>query len=327
MSLVGLLMAATLSACNWPGPDNPSCTSGEEAFNGKCLPHVTVKYLACIDGKGFSVSNEVSVGTTLPDVANSTFTVAYKRSKEEDSTVALQIVHDCLKLAEETATSGTDRDTARQYASKATQYIDVVKQKLPAIELDPPGTLDCGPADVGTQVSCQVTIKSTGLAPLQVTSTEVTGADSGDFTAVAECPGTLEPGQSCQVTVQFQPSVPGERNATLVIHENLPSPDHGTPLQLTGTGTTSPPAGPTLTVTVGTSAAAGGVTSSPSGIEGCRSTCTGTFGDGTDITLTVSYDQGSGQVIWGGCDTISGDSCTVHLTTDRTVTASLSPSP
>jgi hypothetical protein len=204
----------------------------------------------------------------------------------------------------------------------------VVKQKLPAIELDPPGTLDCGPADVGTQVGCQVTIKSTGLAPLDSSSTDITGADNGDFTADG-CLVELEPGQSCQMTVQFQPSGPGERNATLVIHQNLPRPDHGTPLQLTGTGTgTAPPSGGhTLTVTVGTSAVAGGVTSNPSGITDCRSTCTGTFDDGTDITLTAAYDQGSGQVTWEGCDTISGDSCTVHLTMDRTVTVQLSPSP
>ena len=71
---------------------------------------------------------------------------------------------------------------------------------------------------------------------------------------------------------------------------------------------------------------AGGVTSNPSGITNCRSTCTGTFSN-TDITLTASYDKGIGQVTWGGCDIITGDSCTVHLTTDRTVTASLAPSP
>ena len=327
ISLVGLLIAATLSACQDWNSSSPSCSSGTEAYNGKCLPHVTARYLACIDGKGFSVSNEMSVGATLPDVANSTFNVAYKRSKEEDSTVALQIVHDCLTLAEGTATSDTDRGAARQYARQATQYIDVVKEKLPAIELDPPRTLDCGPAGIGTQVSCQVTIKSTGLAPLQVSRTEVTGADSSDFSADAGCQSTpLEPGQSCKLTVQFKPSVTGERNATLVIHQNLPAPDDGTHLQLTGSGTASPPAGPTLTVTVDTSATPGGVTSNPSGIADCRNTCTGTFSD-TDITLTVSYDKGTGQVTWGGCDIISGDNCTVHLTRDRTVAASLSPSP
>ena len=177
----------------------------------------------------------MSVGATLPDVANSTFNVAYKRSKEEDSTVALQIVHDCLTLAEGTATSDTDRGAAQQYARQAAVYIDVVKRKLPAIELDPLRTLDCHSADIATQVSCQVRINSTGLAPLQVSGTEVTGADSSDFTADAGCESTpLEPGQSSKLTVKFKPSATGERNATLVIHQNLPAPDGGTHLQLTG---------------------------------------------------------------------------------------------
>jgi hypothetical protein len=53
--------------------------------------------------------------------------------------------------------------------------------------------------------------------------------------------------------------------------------------------------------------------------------CTGTFDDGTDITLTVTYDQGSGQVDWGGCDSTNGDTCTILVTADLTVTARLSP--
>jgi hypothetical protein len=254
----------------------------------------------------------------LPTVADSTFKVAYKRSKEEDSTVALQIVHDCLMLAEQNAT-GADRGTAQQYAQQATQYIGVIKQRLPAIELDPSGTLNCGSAAVNAQVTCNVTIKSTGVVALQITNVEVTGANSGDFRAGGECTGqSLNPDQSCIMTVQFQPSASGDRNATLVIHQNLPPPDHGTQLQLVGTGTGSPSPLPvhTLTVTVD---AGGRVTSSPPGID-CPGTCNSTFADGTDITLTATYAQGTGQTLWNGCDTANGDSCTVRLTTDRTVT-------
>jgi hypothetical protein len=40
--------------------------------------------------------------------------------------------------------------------------------------------------------------------------------------------------------VHFTPSQSGDRTATLVIHQNLPAPDHGTPLQLTGTGNGTP---------------------------------------------------------------------------------------
>jgi hypothetical protein len=161
---------------------------------------------------------------------------------------------------------------------------------------------------------------------LHITGVEVTGANSDDFKAGDECVvgKSLNSGQSCMMTVQFQPSAPGERNATLVIHQHIPPPDQGNPLQLLGTGTGPPPGGHALTVTVDASAAPGGVTSSPLGLD-CRDTCTWTFDDGTDITLTATYDQGSGQVTWEGCDTTSGDNCTVHLTADRVVTAHLSP--
>jgi hypothetical protein len=335
MSLVGLLIVAALSACS---SAKQSCAAGSENYQGRCLPPVTAKYLACIDGRGFSFSNEVSVGATLPAVADSTFNVAYKRSKEEDSPVALQIVHDCLTLAEQNATSGADRGTARQYAQQATRYIAVVQQKLPAIELDPRETLTCGSAAVGAQVTCDVTITNTGVAPLQINSVEITGANSGDFQAGGGCVGqSLQPEQSanpdqspgpdqnsrCTMTVQFQPSAPGERDATLIIHQNLPPPDHGTSLQLVGTGTGQPQSH-TLAVTVDATAAAGEVTSNPAGLA-CPDTCTATFDDGTDITLTATYDHSSGQITWDGCDTSSGDSCMVNLTADRAVTARLVP--
>lgn len=325
ISLVGLLLVVTLPACS-SSTSTQSCAGGTENYKGSCLPQVTANYLKCIDGRGFSLSNEISGGVTLPEVAGSTFKVAYQRSKQEDSTVTLQIVHDCLTLAEETATSGTDRGAAHQYAQQATQATKVVEQRLPAIELDPPGTLNCGSSDVGVQATCQVTIKSTGVAALDITGVEVTGANSDDFKAGDECTGmSLNPNhnQSCMMTVQFQPSAPGERDATLVIHQNLPPPDHGTPLQLVGTGTgTTPPVVHTLTVTVGPGA--GQVTSSSPGIN-CPGTCTGTFGDGTDITLTAIYNQSGSQLTWEGCDTTSGNNCTVHLTADRAVTARLLP--
>jgi hypothetical protein len=199
----------------------------------------------------------------------------------------------------------------------------------PQIELDPAGTLNCGQADVGTPVQCQVTAKSTGGAALEITGVEITGPNSGDFTASNNCHQLLNPGQSCVLPVQFTPSQPGDRSATLVIHQNLPAPDHGTPLQLTGTGNGTPPPQPTLTVSVGP-----GITVAivPSGID-CTSTSTSTststttchqsFNDGTDITLTASYAQNNIRGLlasWNGCDTTSGDTCKVHLDRDKTVT-------
>ena len=66
------------------------------------------------------------------------------------------------------------------------------------------------------------------------------------------------------------------------------------------------------------------VTSDPSGITDCTSACNQSFDDGTDITLTANYDHSSGQVSWDGC-TPGGDTCTLQLVGDTTVTVSFVP--
>jgi len=210
----------------------------------------------------------------------------------------------------------------------------------PKIELDPTGTLSCGQADVGSPVQCRVTIKSTGGAALDITGVEITGPNSGDFTVGNDCDRSLDPGQSCLLPVQFTPSQSGDRSATLVIHQNLPAPDHGTPLTLTGTGTAQQ-SQHTLTVNV---SGPGTVTSDPPGIKDCSSACQQSFNDGTDITLTASYDNGN-YVSWGDSCTsspststsastsasasasasTSTSTCTVHLVVDTTVTVTITP--
>jgi hypothetical protein len=187
MAVAGLLIVTALSACR-PHPNpNPVCSGDTEDYHGTCVPHVTAEYLACIQGRGFSLSTEVSAGVPLLKVADSTIQIAYKKSKEEDSTVALQVVRDCLTLTEQAAASRTDRGAARQYVQQVTRDIDVVQQRLPAIRVDPQGTLNCGTANIDAQVPCHVTIKSTGVMPLHITGTNVTGANSSDFTADGGC--------------------------------------------------------------------------------------------------------------------------------------------
>jgi hypothetical protein len=40
--------------------------------------------------------------------------------------------------------------------------------------------------------------------------------------------------------VLFQPQEAGPRSATLIVHQNLPKPDRGTPVDLTGQGNGEP---------------------------------------------------------------------------------------
>jgi hypothetical protein len=108
---------------------------------------------------------------------------------------------------------------------------------LSIVELAP---VQCGSIDIGSEIACPgTTIRYNGGSRLQITSVEVTGRHSGDFTPGRECTDEwLDPGETCRMTVRFQPSGSGERKATLVVHQNLPKPDRGTRALLTGTGVT-----------------------------------------------------------------------------------------
>ncbi len=75
--------------------------------------------------------------------------------------------------------------------------------------------------------------------------------------------------------------------------------------------------GPTLTVNFA-GAGSGTVTSSPSGLS-CATTCSTHFPSDT-VTLTAT-PNGSTFGGWSGCDSMSRRTCTVDLTSDRTVTA------
>ena len=64
----------------------------------------------------------------------------------------------------------------------------------------------------------------------------------------------------------------------------------------------------------------GTVTSAPAGIN-CGTACSATYLDGTSVTLTATPGTLSVLVGWTGCDTVSGNTCTVAMSTARTVNA------
>jgi alpha-tubulin suppressor-like RCC1 family protein len=74
---------------------------------------------------------------------------------------------------------------------------------------------------------------------------------------------------------------------------------------------------PILTVV---STANGIVTSSPSGID-CGATCSAAFDPGTVVTLAAAPVGGSLFTGWNGCDAVSGTTCTITLTADRSISA------
>lgn len=100
-----------------------------------------------------------------------------------------------------------------------------------------------------------VTIRSTGSASLLVRSFDIVGPAQGDFqvtdVTATDVTGTTIAGTNClgrplardavcTVQVTFHPTQAGLRTATLIIHQNLPNPDSGTPVDLIGHGVSEP---------------------------------------------------------------------------------------
>jgi hypothetical protein len=83
-----------------------------------------------------------------------------------------------------------------------------------------------------------------------------------------------------------------------------------------------PQGGATHNLSVGVTGGANGViVSSPAGIN-CGSTCAAPFASGTTVVLSATPNTGHTFGSWGGCDSQSGLSCSVTLSSDRTVNAS-----
>ena len=99
-----------------------------------------------------------------------------------------------------------------------------------------PTSLSFGNQTVGIASSPQAeTLTNSGNLPLTITSIQITGADSSDFGQTSNCPSSLPPNNSCQISVTFTPAATGNRTATLSITDNAPGSPQSIPL--TGVGT------------------------------------------------------------------------------------------
>lgn len=104
-----------------------------------------------------------------------------------------------------------------------------------------PNTINFGTVTDGSQVSSTATITNVGTTAVFFTATEISGTNSGDFTASylpgAPCGNTssspLLPGKTCQITLYFDPSKVGAESATYKVFDN----SVGSPQTLTLTGT------------------------------------------------------------------------------------------
>jgi len=141
-------------------------------------------------------------------------------------------------------------------------------------------------------------------------------------------PGFSTPSpQSSSVPAASQGGSPGNGGPTGESGQPAAPPLAGTS---TGTGIPKKPAPKpspvVLTVIVDDSAQPGDVTSAPKGITACRSRCTASFPSGATVVLTVTSHGGGIFSLWTGqgCDFADRELCTVTMTSNRTVTITLS---
>jgi hypothetical protein len=143
-------------------------------------------------------------------------------------------------------------------------------------------------------------------------TTEVTWTSDVVRVAQISSTGKVSPNVAC-----------GSANITASLTTNDPSGNvitGTTNVTVDGPASQNCPSGgftPTLTV-VSSGTGTGLVTSVPSGIS-CGTTCSASFPAGTSVTLTAAPNSGFMFGSWSGCDSTSGPTCTVLLSTNRSV--------
>jgi hypothetical protein len=109
---------------------------------------------------------------------------------------------------------------------------------LPAVTLSPT-SLTFSNQLVGTTSKAQtVTLTNTGLGILKITKRAMTGP----FGLTTNCPATVSPGGSCNLSVTFKPTTIGTVTGSISITDNAPSSPQTISLQGTGTNIQLTPA-------------------------------------------------------------------------------------
>lgn len=106
----------------------------------------------------------------------------------------------------------------------------------PTVTLSP-SSLAFGSVSLGSTAAQTLTLTNTSTVPLSVSSLQISGTNSADFSAVNSC-ATVAGGATCSIPVTFAPAAVGSRTATLSLNDNAT----GSPqtVTLNGAGSTAP---------------------------------------------------------------------------------------
>jgi hypothetical protein len=185
-------------------------------------------------------------------------------------------------------------------SAQTSRSVVITPAGAPAVSLSA-NNLSFGTLGVASTSSPQtLTITNTGNAPLQITSSAISGAQPGDYNVSADdCTGqAISAGASCRTGVTFAPRAEGARTAQLAFTDNASGSPHT--IALTGIGTYQAPLSGDVTFN-GNPVGSASVQVCPIGGGGCQISTANALGQftvtvrdlpGTTFSLTASPPGG-----------------------------------
>jgi PGF-pre-PGF domain-containing protein len=138
---------------------------------------------------------------------------------------------------EKTATLSIESDDPAQQTTEIA-LSGTAEEAVSDIAVDP-AAVEFGEVTVGGAATDSVAVSNEGDAPLDLTAVSVTGSDAGAFAVTDSGDGTVAPGETTTIQLEFAPGSAGETSAVLEIESN--DPDEGTvSVDLSGTGGATP---------------------------------------------------------------------------------------
>jgi uncharacterized repeat protein (TIGR03803 family) len=194
-----------------------------------------------------------------------------------------------------------------------------------------PATQNFGAQIVGLpSYPLPVNLTNNGNLPLKITSIQITGANSGDFSESNNCPSSLSAAASCMIDVTFTPAALGNRNASVSVTDNAPGSPQTVPISGVGVrspitlspptvvfpgqyvGTSGLPQNVTLTNTGNNSVTISSVTASPADfapLSGCGSSVL----SGASCSIGVFFDPKTSGTISGTLTVVDSESATPQM--------------
>jgi hypothetical protein len=187
LTLIALASSLLAFGCS----SQPTCSAGLHAYKDKCLTNMAIQYVGCVEERGINTTTEISAGAggTLKVVADATLNLAYKKSEQENTPVALQIVKDCMDIAK--TNSPPDDQEQKVAADYQEQWQDLIISQTPSLTISPTGARVGDPVTVtGSQFWANEMVD----IRLHVTVVAQIKADaSGGFSEVITVPSSAPP--------------------------------------------------------------------------------------------------------------------------------------